>query len=83
MSNQEKRFRFGLNLENSSGFEFFNPKKVQSSRRMFTKNPELNERYIQININLVHFWPKYARRGSLRALSSVLAQQEVFILMLT
>ena len=50
MSNQEKkRFRFGLNLENSSGFEFFNPKKIQSSRRMFTKNPELNirERYIQ------------------------------------
>ena len=53
VESRKKRFRFGLNLENSSGFEFFNPKKIQSSRRMFTKNPELNirEGYIQ-NINL-------------------------------
>ena len=27
VESRKKRFRFGLNLENSSGFEFFNPKK--------------------------------------------------------
>jgi hypothetical protein len=56
--NLESSRKIGLYLVDSSGFEFFNP-KIQSPRRMFTKNPELNILEwcgTQINICSIIYW---------------------------